>query len=121
MLELDLPPNPTAGQIKTKRDALDREIARQVMTLLIVRPRVNEDLSAFAKRADDRTVGKPNREVIWIKDARIFSQGQEAQLFDSHDDACAVVLERRKDQPVEWLPSDASRDEIEQAFSKGGV
>jgi len=121
MLELDLPANPTPGQIKVQRDALDREIGHPVKTILIIRPHGGEDLAAFAKRAEQRTEGIPNREVAWIKDVRVFRRGQETELFGGHDDACATVLERRNDQPVEWLPSDASRDEIEQAFAAGEV
>ncbi len=119
MLELVLPATPTPAQIKVQRVALDREIGHPVKTILLVRPRDEEDLGAFAGRAEARTIGVPNREVVWIKDARIFRRGQEAAFFADHDDACAAVLATSDDRPVAWLASGAGLAAIDRAFRMG--
>lgn len=47
----------------------------------------------FADRAAARAEPFPWRGAVWVKDARIFTDGQEPRLFAGHDDACATILD----------------------------
>ena len=76
-------------------------------------PEVGQFVDKAAGRADPFSF----REAVWVKDSRVFADGQERKLFGSDDRFCAVVL-NLDDEPEVWLADFAGKLDIEFAFNE---
>ena len=105
------------------RAVLTSEIGHPSKIVMIIRGD-SAEISRFADKADGRAAPFAFREVVWVKDIRIFSEGQEAGLFENEPQWCAVVL-NLEDEPVVWLTADASTFDVDMSFldaqASGGV
>ncbi len=111
---LDVRPGHAREDIRESRAALRSVLDHPAMVAMIVRGR-SPEVSRFADRAERRAAPFPFREVVWVRDRRIFEPGQEESLFEGEDEWCAVVLDLN-DEPVVWLADHASDLDIELAF-----
>ena len=111
---LDVRPDHEQEDIDLGRAIVRAEIAHPARVVMIVRGD-GPDVARFADRAAGRADPFAYREVLWLRDRRVFPPGLEDELFDDEDEWCAVVLSLG-DEPVVWLAAHASLWEIELAF-----
>jgi len=111
---LDVRPGHVRRDVAAARAALAAELAHPEKVVMIVRGN-SPSTALFADRAAGRAAPFPFREVVWVRDRRIFMPGQERRLFEGEDEWCAVVLDL-DDEPVVWLADHASTLDIELAF-----
>lgn len=108
-----------ANDIALGRTTLQAEISHPSKTIMVIRSS-GADISLFADRASGRATAFPWREVVWVKNNKIFNAGQENMLFpENNTDHCAVILDLA-DRPVVWLQADSSVPDIEDAFLEAG-
>lgn len=111
---LDIRPGHEQEDTEEGRRILADEIAKPSYTLIIIRG-AGPTMHEFAERAAARAEPFPWRGAVWVKDARIFTDGQEQAFFAGHAPACAVILDV-DDVPAQWLTNDASAMDIERAW-----
>jgi hypothetical protein len=114
MRVLAIRPGREAEDIQSGRAILQDSLAHPSKTVMIIR-RSGPEITRFADKAGARGDPFPWREVVWITDQQLFPPGQEAEWFDLHETACAVILDIR-DRPAAWLEPAARLFEIEDAF-----
>jgi hypothetical protein len=108
-----------ANDIALGRTTLQAEISHPAKTIMVIRGS-GAEISLFADRASGRTSAFPWREVVWVKNNKIFNVGQENMLFPgNYTEHCAVILDLA-DQPAVWLKVDSSVPDIEDAFLEAG-
>lgn len=115
---LDVRTSDEAADIQKGRGTLLAEISHPSKTVMIIRGN-NPEISRFADAAAGRAAPFPWREVVWVKNSKIFEIGQETQLFGSDASNCAVIL-NLEDKPTAFLPADSSLLDIEEAFLDTG-
>lgn len=105
-----------AEDIASGQAILQSEIAHPAKTVMVVVGDTPE-ITRFADSAGARSDPFPFREAVWVKDTRIIDNTPRSEWFQSHESACAVVLDF-DDRPSGWLGPGASLFEIEMAFLK---
>ena len=111
MLHILDPVPEDAGSLERARTILQKEIGHPSKCILLARgnaPGTGRLVNDAAQVAD-----RPWRVVIWVKDGRIFDEGQEAALFTSG--AVAVLLDFN-DTPAKTFGVDATLIQVDDAF-----
>jgi hypothetical protein len=113
---LDIRPDHEQEDTDSGRRTLAAVVANPSCTTCIIRG-ADPEVSGFSDRAAARADPFPWREAVWVRDRRIFADGQEQTWFSDHDNACATILDL-DDLPAQWLAKDASTVNIERAWLK---
>lgn len=102
------------GDIAEGRKILRTEIDHPSQSVMIVRGK-SAEVSRFVDLASVRSDAFPWRAGVWVRDDRIFQDGELDAWFGGHDEACAVILSLN-DAPVQWLAADTVVFDIEMAW-----
>ena len=114
MRVVDVDANTAEEDVAEGRKIVEAEIAHPSQTVMIVRGNTAA-VSKFVDRASVRSDAFPWRSGVWVRDDRIFLDGQQEEWFDGHAEACAVILDLN-DAAVELLEQDALLLHIEMAW-----
>jgi len=116
MRVLDVRDGHIAEDVESGRAVLQEAIDHPSNTVAIIRGSKPE-VSSCAARIETRCEPFQWRVAIWVRDSRVFSEGQEAELFEGHDFDifCAVVLNIENKRSA-WIKSTATLFEIDRSL-----